>query len=159
MLERIAQAKSDGDSLGGIIEAVAINIPAGLGDNLESTLSALIFSVPAVKGIEFGTGFDLARMRGSEANDPYYFDEGKVKTKTNHNGGLLGGMTNGAPIVLRVAIKPTPSIAKPQDSVDLATHKDVKLEIKGRHDACIVPRAVVVIEACLALGVLDGVYS
>jgi len=163
MLERIACAKNDKDSVGGIIEAIAFNVPIGLGgalfDSIESNLSALLFGVPAVKGVEFGTGFDLANMTGSQANDCYFYDGNEIKTKTNHNGGILGGMTNGMPICCKVVIKPTPSIAKAQDSINMTSRENVKLEVQGRHDACIVPRAAVVIESCLALAILDGIIS
>jgi chorismate synthase len=125
-------------------------------DSLESVISHLAFAVPAVKGIEFGSGFDLAKMNGSMANDSFYFDNGTVKTKTNHNGGINGGISNGMPLVFRVAIKPTPSIAKEQDSVDLEKKQNVKLKIEGRHDACITPRAVAVIEAITALAIYDS---
>jgi len=163
MLNTIISAKNDGDSVGGIIECVAFGVPVGLGDamfdSIESNLSNLLFGVPAVKGVEFGSGFDFAGMKGSEANDAYILAAGdKIKTKTNHNGGILGGMTNGAPICFRVVIKPTPSISKKQESVDLVSKENVTLEVGGRHDACIVPRAVVVIEACLALALLDSIY-
>jgi chorismate synthase len=159
MLAEIEKARAEGDSVGGVIECAAFNVPAGLGefmfDSFESRLSCLLFGIPAVKGVEFGAGFGLAGMRGSAANDAYYMDGGAVKTRTNNNGGILGGLTTGMPIVFRVAVKPTPSIGKKQSSVDLRAGQDCDLEIKGRHDACIVPRAVVVVEACCALTVLD----
>jgi len=161
--EKIVQAKANLDSVGGIIEATATNLPVGLGgimfDSIESDLARLLFGIPAVKGVEFGAGFEITKMLGSEANDSYFMQNGKVQTKTNHNGGILGGLTNGQPAVVRVAIKPTPSIGKSQDTVDLATSKNTTLEIKGRHDACIVPRAVVVVEACLALTLLDVILD
>jgi len=163
ILSAVKNAGAEGDSLGGIIEATAVNVPVGLGgplfEGLESRLSALLFGIPAVKGIEFGSGFGITRMKGSEANDAYFHNNGKISTKTNNNGGIVGGMTNGMPVTLRVAIKPTPSISKPQDSVDLKTNKNVRLEIKGRHDVCIVPRAVVCVEAALALALLDCGYD
>jgi chorismate synthase len=124
-------------------------------DSIEGTISLLAFSVPAVKGIEFGRGFDIAKMRGSSANDSFYYDGDKVKTKTNNNGGINGGISNGMPITFRVAVKPTPSIAKEQDTIDLINKKNVKLKIEGRHDACIVPRAVPVIEAITAIAIYD----
>ena len=159
MLAEIESAKREEDSVGGIIECVVLGVPAGLGDfmfdSFESRLSRLLFGIPALKGVEFGAGFDIAKMRGSEANDEYYYDNGEVKTKTNHNGGILGGLTTGMPVCFRVAIKPTPSIGKKQNSVDLQKRENCTLEIKGRHDACIVPRAVVVVEACAALAILD----
>ena len=115
----------------------------------------MIFAVPAVKGIEFGSGFNISTMTGSIANDPFYYDGDKIKTKTNHNGGINGGISNGMPLTLRVAIKPTPSILKPQSTVNLLTGENDVLKIKGRHDACIVPRAVAVIEAMVCLAIYD----
>lgn len=160
MLEKIEKARQEGDSVGGIVEAAAFNVPAGWGDamfdSIESNLSHLFFAIPAVKGVEFGTGFDIASYAGSKANDSYYFEGGKVKTYTNHNGGILGGITNGMPILCRVAFKPTPSISKVQNTVNLLTGENTQISIKGRHDACIVPRAAVVVEACLALAILDS---
>jgi len=135
-------------------------MPVGAGeymfDSLESVISHLAFAVPAVKGIEFGKGFDITRMRGSLANDSFYMDGEKVKTKTNNNGGINGGLSNGKPITFRVAIKPTPSIAKEQNSVNMETKENVKLKITGRHDGCIVPRAVPVIEAITAIAIYDS---
>lgn len=162
MMEEIESARQDCDSVGGVIECVIRGVPVGAGeymfDSLESVISELVFAVPAVKGIEFGSGFKLSKMRGSQANDSFYYDEdGVVKTKTNHNGGINGGMANGMPITFRVVIKPTPSIAKEQDTVDLKTKTNVKLKIAGRHDACIVPRAVPVIEAVSALAIYDSI--
>ncbi|MFA5449041.1 MAG: chorismate synthase [Clostridia bacterium] len=164
MLDAIAAAKGDLDSLGGIVEGVAVGVPAGWGDamygSIESALSSLLFGIPAIKGVEFGAGFDITRMRGSEANDPYYYDaNGNVKTKSNNNGGILGGITNGMPVLFRAAVKPTPSISKPQDTVDLAKKTNTQIVIKGRHDVCIVPRAAIAIEAALALTLLDALYS
>lgn len=160
MQAQIENARQNLDSVGGVIECVVQNLPVGTGeymfDSLESVISHLAFAVPAVKGIEFGSGFDLAKMNGSMANDSFYFDNGTVKTKTNHNGGINGGISNGMPLVFRVAIKPTPSIAKEQDSVDLEKKQNVKLKIEGRHDACITPRAVAVIEAITALAIYDS---
>ena len=157
----IELARLDCDSVGGIIECVITGVPVGTGeymfDSLESVISSLAFAVPAVKGIEFGSGFSLSSMCGSVANDALYYDtDGKVKTKTNHNGGINGGMANGMPITFRVAIKPTPSIAKEQDSIDLMEKKNVKLKIQGRHDACITPRAVAVIEAIASIAIYDS---
>lgn len=161
MLDEIEKARKDGDSLGGIVEAVALNVPAGLGDalfdSIESNLAHLIFAIPAVKGLEFGAGFEIATLLGSKANDCYYFDSGKVKTYTNNNGGILGGITNGMPINVRIAFKPTPSISKIQNTVNLQTGENTQISIKGRHDACIVPRAAVVVEAALALAILDSI--
>ena len=134
-------------------------MPIGIGANIfstvESHLSSILFGVPAVKGVQFGAGFDFAEMTGSQANDTYSVKDGRVVLNGNNNGGVLGGMTSGAPIVLSVAIKPTPSISKPQKSVNLQTMTDEELVIKGRHDPCIVPRAVPVIEAAVAFGLID----
>lgn len=160
--ETIAAARADGDSVGGRIECAVTGVPVGFGDPLfdsvESVLSSLLFSVPAVKGVEFGNGFGITRMRGSEANDGWYFDErGDVAARTNNNGGVLGGITTGMPIVFNVAIKPTASIFKEQDTVNLATGENVKFRLKGRHDPCIVVRALPVIEAAAALAVYQFV--
>lgn len=159
MREEIENARMSQDSVGGIIECAVIGVPVGVGGNMfstvESKLSSILFGVPAVKGIEFGEGFGFASMRGSQANDPYCVNDGKVAVKTNNNGGVLGGITTGAPIIFRVAIKPTPSISQPQQSVNLQTMEEETLVIKGRHDPCIVPRAVPVIEAAAAIGILD----
>lgn len=152
-------AKEIGDSVGGIIEAAIINLPAGVGNpmfySVESVLSHMIFSIPAVKGIEFGAGFGITEMRGSSANDSYYIEDGEIKTYTNHNGGVLGGITTGMPVVFSVAIKPTPSIALSQDTVNISDGINDTLEIKGRHDPCIVQRAVPVVECAAAVAVLD----
>ncbi len=159
MKEKIAQAKADADSVGGVIECAAVGLPTGLGEHMfngvESRISAMMFSVPAVKGIEFGNGFGCAEIFGSENNDPFYFDGEKVLTKTNNAGGILGGMTTGMPLIFRTALKPTPSIGKEQDTVNLEEKKNIKFTIKGRHDPCIVPRAVPVIEAAAAISILD----
>jgi chorismate synthase len=159
MEQAILRAKNNGDSVGGSIECMATGLPAGLGDpffdSVESQLSHMMFSVPAVKGIEFGDGFAFAGMRGSQANDSFYYAGNAVKTKTNHNGGINGGITNGMPILFRVAVKPTPSISQVQDTIDTDTEENCKLEIKGRHDPCIVQRAVPVIEAAAAWTLLD----
>ena len=161
--EYIAKAKADKDSIGGIIEAVCVGVPGGLGEpffeSVESRLSAMLFSVPAVKGVEFGRGFDIATMKGSEANDSIGIKDGSIYSRTNNNGGLLGGITNGMPIVFRVAIKPTASIGIEQDTVDPIKMKETKISINGRHDPCIVPRAVPVIEACAALALLDIIWG
>jgi chorismate synthase len=148
------------DSIGGIVECVATGIPAGLGDpifgNVESRVASILFAIPAVKGVEFGAGFGVANMRGSECNDAMFFDDaGNIQRKTNNAGGIEGGITNGMPLVVRCAFKPTPSIAKPQATVNLVTRQNDILEIKGRHDACIVPRAVVVVESAVAIAILD----
>ncbi len=152
-------ARKDMDSIGGTIECAVLGIKPGIGnpffDSVESTLAHLMFSVPAIKGIEFGKGFDISKMRGSEANDEYYLDDKTIKTKTNNNGGILGGITNGMPIVFKVAIKPTASIFKEQSTVNIATMEETKLSIEGRHDPCIVQRALPVIEAVTAIGILE----
>ena len=136
-----------------------LGIDAGIGnpffDSVESTLAHLMFSVPAVKGIEFGKGFSMSEHRGSECNDEYYYDGDKVKTYTNNNGGITGGITNGMPILFKVGIKPTPSISKKQKTIDINEHKDSELVIEGRHDPCIVQRAIPVIEAVTAIGIME----
>lgn len=155
----IEEARLCGDSVGGIIECAAVGLPAGIGSNMFSTvegrLSYALFGIPAVKGVQFGAGFGFADMRGSQANDPYEVKDGAVRLKTNNNGGVLGGITNGAPLVFSVAVKPTPSVSVAQDSVDLKTLKNEKLVVKGRHDPCIVPRAAAVVEAVCAFTLLD----
>lgn len=155
----IIDAKSQGDSVGGVIECAITGVKAGYGDpffdSVESILSHLLFSVPAVKGVEFGLGFDITELYGSEANDSYYYDGDVVKTRTNNNGGILGGITNGMPVVFKVGIKPTPSISKKQHTINIQTKTNEDLVIEGRHDPCIVQRAVPVIEAVAAIGILD----
>ena len=159
MEEAIAEARRDGDSLGGIVEVRIDHVPVGLGepffDSLESTIAHVLFSVPAVKAVEFGAGFAAARMRGSEHNDPFVWVGSEVRTATNHAGGILGGLATGMPIVVRVAVKPTSSIARPQQTVNLATRSAETLVVTGRHDPCIVPRAVVVLEAVAAIAIAD----
>lgn len=159
MRQIILDAKNNEDSVGGIVETVILNLPPGIGNPLfnsfESYFSSLLFSVPAVKGIEFGDGFDLTGRFGSEVNDQYQLADSKITTSTNHNGGVLGGMTTGMPVIIRTAIKPTPSIGKPQSSVNLKSNEQVTLEIKGRHDPAIVNRVVHVINAVAYYGVLD----
>jgi len=148
-----------GDSIGGIIECAVVGLPQSIGepmfDGLENRISAAVFAVPAIRGIEFGAGFAAAGMMGSEHNDEYCIEDGSIKHKTNHAGGVLGGLSTGMPLVFRVAIKPTPSIFKEQNSVNIKTMRDVKLQIKGRHDSCIVPRAVPCIEAAAAIAIID----
>ena len=155
----IEQARKEGDSVGGAIEGIALNMPVGLGepvfDTLEGDLAKALFAIPAVKGVEFGSGFAAAGKRGSENNDPFAIKEGKIVTITNNAGGILGGISNGMPIVLRVAIKPTPSIARSQETVDMKDRQSTSLEVRGRHDACIVPRAVPVVEAMMAVTLCD----
>lgn len=159
MFAAAEEAKNGLDSVGGVVECCVFNLPAGLGDPIfgafESRLSELLFAVPAVKGVEFGAGFAIADMLGSEANDEFYMDGGKVRTRTNHNGGINGGITNGMPVTFRVAVKPTASISRPQQTVNFKTNADTELIIKGRHDACITLRAVPVIESCAALCAMD----
>lgn len=159
MQEQILMAKKENNSVGGIVEAIALHIPAGLGepyfDSLESRLSHALFSIPAVKGVEFGTGFTITQLKGSEANDQLMYVDNKVISATNHNGGINGGITNGMPIVLRVAIKPTPSIAREQNTISLKEQKNTTLKIIGRHDPCIVQRAIPVIEAVIAWTIWD----
>ncbi len=155
----IEDARMKQDSVGGTIECAIINVPAGLGnpffDSIESHLSPLLFSIPAVKSVSFGMGEKMSELYGHEANDCYYYEGEKVKTKTNHNGGITGGISNGMPIVFKVAIKPTPSISQVQSTINVKTKENTKLEITGRHDPCIVPRAVVVVESMAAIGILD----
>lgn len=154
----IEKAKKDQDSVGGIIESAVYNIDGGIGepffDSIESVLSHLIFSIPAVKGIEFGKGFELANLLGSIANDELEIND-KIQTKTNNNGGINGGISNGMPIIIKTAIKPTPSISKKQNTVDINSKENTTLEIKGRHDPCIVHRARVVVDSMIAIGILD----
>ena len=125
-------------------------------DGMENRIARIVFAIPAVKGVEFGAGFAVGRMRGSENNDPFCIENGRVRTRTNHAGGILGGITNGMPLLFRAAVKPTPSIGREQDSVSISEKKEVKLTIKGRHDPCIVPRAVPVVEAAAAIAVYDA---
>jgi len=159
MTAEIESARSAGDSIGGVVEARITGLPVGTGDpmfgSLESRLSAAMFAIPAVKGVEFGSGFAGAKMHGSENNDAFAIKDGLVVTKTNNCGGILGGLATGMPVVLRVAFKPTPSIAKPQDTVNLATMKETKIEITGRHDPCVAVRAVPVVENVAAICIAD----
>ncbi len=159
MQEAIRAAGGEGDSVGGILETIVTGLPAGIGepwfDSVESELAHLMFAIPACKGLEFGAGFAFASMRGSEANDPFTMRGGKVATATNKNGGINGGITNGMPLVFRTVLKPTPSIYKAQHTVDFIAKQDAELQIKGRHDPCIVPRAAVVQNTLTAFGLLD----
>ena len=159
MQQAIRDAGAQGDSVGGILETVVTGLPAGIGepwfDSVESELSHLMFAIPACKGVEFGAGFAFAGLRGSEANDAFTMQNGVVRTATNRNGGVNGGITNGMPLVFRTVIKPTPSIYKQQHTVDFAAKQDAELQIKGRHDPCIVPRAAVVQNTLTAFGLLD----
>lgn len=159
MTSAILEAKQAGDSVGGVIECAVVGMPCGYGapmfDGIENRLAAALFGIPAIKGVEFGSGFAAAGMRGSAHNDPFVFEDGSVRTLTNHSGGIQGGISNGMPIVFRIAVKPTPSIAKEQQTVDLRTGQAVPLTIGGRHDPCIAVRAVPVAEAVAALCILD----
>ncbi len=159
MARAIETARKEGDSLGGIIEGIALNVPVGLGEPVFSTLDGelakALLAIPAAKGVEFGSGFTAAGKRGSENNDPFTPKDSRVITTTNNSGGILGGISNGMPVVVRVAIKPTPSIAKSQSTVNLKDMEQTTLTLKGRHDACIVPRAVVVVESMMALTICD----
>ena len=159
MKAAVAAAKAAGDSLGGIVECVALGLPVGVGapmfGGLENEIARCVFAVPAVKGIEFGSGFAGAAMRGSEHNDPFCCKDGAVRTESNRHGGILGGLSSGMPLVFRAAFKPTPSIALPQRSVDFSTGAPVTLEIPGRHDPCVVPRAVPCIEAACAIALVN----
>ena len=159
----IREAAAQGDSVGGIVECVVEGIPAGLGDpifgGMENRLAAVLFGIPAVKGVEFGAGFAAASLRGSENNDPFVVRDGYVETEGNHAGGILGGITDGMPLVFRVAFKPTPSISKTQKSVSLSKGVETYLQISGRHDPCVVPRALPAVEAAAALAVYDALLG
>ena len=159
MIAAIEDASAEMDSVGGIVECAAIGLPAGIGDALfggmESALASALFGIPAVKGVSFGSGFGSAGLRGSENNDPYVIREGRVMTSSNNAGGITGGMTTGMPLILSAAFKPTPSIGRPQKSVNLETMEETTLQITGRHDPCVVPRAVPVVEAVTALVLMD----
>lgn len=161
MRDIISAVRKDGDSVGGIIECAVTGLPAGLGDpmfgGMENRISQIVFGIPAVKGIEFGLGFESAFKKGSENNDPYIIENQTVKTATNHAGGILGGITNGMPLIFRAAIKPTPSIGKEQQSVSLSQLSETTLTVQGRHDPCIVPRAVPVMEAAAAIAIYDAI--
>ena len=159
MEELIVAKKQEGDSVGGIVETIAINVPAGLGEpvfeRLDGDLARILMNIGAVKGVEIGLGFDVANKSASEINDEYYIENNTVKTKTNNSGGIIGGMSNGMPIISRIAVKPTPSISKCQDSINLEKMKNKKIEIKGRHDPCICPRVTVVAESSTAIILAD----
>jgi chorismate synthase len=160
MKKKISDAKEKGDSIGGIIECTATGLPAGLGDpifgGMESRISAILFGIPAVKGVEFGAGFGVAAMTGSQNNDPFFWRGNQIETETNHAGGILGGITTGMPLVVRTAFKPTPSISREQTSISLSQKKTAQISVPGRHDPCIVPRAVPVVEAAVSFAVLDA---
>ena len=159
MKEAILQARKSGDSLGGIIECISSGLPVGMGEpifaSLESDLSKALFSIPAVKAVEFGSGFAGSKMRGSENNDSYLIKDGKVLTKTNNSGGILGGLSNGMPIVARVGFKPAASVAKTQQTLDLSTNEQTNLTVPGRHDPCVVPRAPPVVECVVSIVLAD----
>ena len=163
MQELIAQARAAGDSVGGIIECAVTGLPAGIGEPMfggaESRIAQIIYGIPAVKGVEFGVGFECACLPGSQSNDDFEIVDGKIVTQTNHAGGILGGITNGMPLIFSVAIKATPSITAPQQSISLSRMETATLEIKGRHDPCIVPRAVPVIEAAAAIAIYDMILG
>ena len=160
MQAEILQAREELDSIGGAIQCAVLGLPVGVGSpdlgcNVEGVLAQHLFAVPAVKGLSFGAGFDFAAMRGSQANDPFYMENGQVKTRTNHSGGVNGGISNGMPVLFQVAIRPTPSIGQEQNTINFSTMEDAKLTIQGRHDPCIVHRAVPVIEAAAALAICE----
>ena len=163
MKKEILDARAAGDSVGGVIECVCRGVPAGTGGlmfgGLESRMAELLFAIPGVKGVEFGAGFSLAQMRGSLANDPIRVSEGRIYTETNNSGGINGGLSNGMPIVCRVAFRPTPSIGREQKSINLETMENIEFRVRGRHDPCIVPRAVPVVEAAMCIATLDAILD
>ncbi|AMP19905.1 chorismate synthase [endosymbiont 'TC1' of Trimyema compressum] len=156
----ILEARKEKDSVGGIVECVAIGLPAGWGNpffhSIESEMASLLFSIPAVKGVSFGAGFEIVDLFGSEANDAFQMENNSIVTKTNHNGGILGGITNGMPIICKVAIKPTPSISKAQETINRVTMENTILTIEGRHDSCIIPRAIPVVESAVAITLFNA---
>ncbi len=159
IVQAIMDAKKQGDSLGGVVECQILGLPVGVGepifDSIESSLAHIAFSIPATKGIEFGSGFQAARMKGSEHNDPFVVENGEVKTITNNAGGILGGLSNGMPVIFRIAFKPTSSISKKQQTINKQTGELTELKVRGRHDPCIVPRAVPIVENSAAIVMLD----
>ncbi len=163
MQAEIAAARAEEDSVGGVVECCALGLPVGLGgpmtDGLESRVAAIVFGIPAVRGVEFGAGFAAAAMRGSAHNDPYVLSGGKITTETNRHGGVLGGISTGLPLLFRAAFKPTPSIGRAQKSVSLSRMEPTELKISGRHDPCVVPRAVPVVEAACAVALLDALLE
>ncbi len=164
MQKLIKKVREEEDSIGGIVECAVINLPPGIGspffDSLESVISSLLFSIPGLKGLEFGAGFPISRMQGSQANDQYYIDEEeKIRTYSNNNGGILGGISNGMPLIFRAAFKPTPSIGKKQRTVDISKGENIELVIRGRHDPCIVLRALPVVEAVAAIAIWDVIQG
>ena len=162
-MDAIEAARAEGDSVGGVVECAVSGVPAGVGepmfDGLENRIAGAVFGIPGVKGLEFGSGFAGADLRGSQNNDPFYVEDGAVRTRTNNAGGILGGISTGMPIVFRAAFKPTPSIAKPQQSVDLRTMTETTLAVRGRHDPCIALRAVPVVEAAAAVAIYDAILT
>ncbi len=163
MRELISASRAAGDSVGGVVECAVLGLPAGLGDpmfdGMENRIAAIVFGIPAVKGVEFGDGFGAAARTGSENNDAYIVENGRIRTATNHCGGILGGITTGMPLTFRAAFKPTPSISAPQQSVDMKEMKEAVLSVHGRHDPCIVPRAVPCVEAAAAVAVYDALLA
>ena len=161
--KEILDARASGDSVGGVIECIATGLPAGLGGlmfgGMESRVAAALYAIPAVKGVEFGAGFAIAKMRGSEANDPIRLEDGRIFTETNNSGGINGGLTNGMPLVVRCAFRPTPSITREQKTIDLSKMENTTLRISGRHDPCVVPRAVPVVESMVAFCVMDALIG
>ncbi|MGO8806411.1 MAG: chorismate synthase [Candidatus Bathyarchaeia archaeon] len=159
MEQAIVDARRESESIGGVIECIVLNVPAGVGepmfDSLDADLSKALINVPAVKGVEFGLGFEITELKGSESNDAYVMQNGKVTTSTNNMGGILGGLSNGMPIIMRVAIKPTPSIFKTQKTIDLSSMEETSVSVNGRHDPCVVPKAVPAVEAAVAVTLAD----
>ncbi len=163
MQEEIQKARNSGDSVGGVIQCAVTGLPAGLGEpmfgGMEGRIARILYGIPAVKGVEFGAGFAVGSLRGSENNDPFRMENGQVRTATNHCGGILGGITTGMPLMIQLAVKPTPSISLPQRTVDLTTGQETTLRVQGRHDPCIVPRAVPVVEAAVAIALYDAILE
>jgi len=159
MRDIVLNAKQEGDSVGGIVECTVLNLPVGVGeplfDALDAELAKILFGIPAVKGVEFGAGFQSSKMRGSENNDQYVIENDRIVTLTNNSGGVLGGMSNGMPLVLRAAFKPPSSIAREQKTVNLSKMEETTLGVKGRHDPCVVPKAVPVVQSMVAIGIAD----
>lgn len=161
--KEILDARASGDSVGGVIECTALGVPAGIGGllfgGMESRIASALYAIPAVKGVEFGAGFQIAEQRGSQANDPIRIEDGRIFTETNNAGGINGGLTNGMPLVVRCAFRPTPSISREQKTVDLLKQENVSLRVAGRHDPCVVPRAVPVVESMVAFCILDAIIG
>ena len=161
--KEILDARASGDSVGGVIECTALGVPAGIGGllfgGMESRIASALYAIPAVKGVEFGAGFQIAEQRGSQANDPIRIEDGRIFTETNNAGGINSGLTNGMPLVVRCAFRPTPSISREQKTVDLLKQENVSLRVAGRHDPCVVPRAVPVVESMVAFCILDAIIG